>query len=329
MAKTTDLRKQFTDRFDTKAEKQQFYKAFTGDYNNVVNVPGRPGFIYVRDWGGLIHIVKNTVVPTDQANYMVYIGPDPFNPRVQIVLGLVNAFDTNVVPGIPIHHETHEWPASDTVWVQSMQIVPALVMTKAGMVVTIYPFWAQVADGTFKYVPMQDLDMTSYRPSKGACWGLLSIDTSGNIVVTTTEPVANLTLLLSAPIPVPQNVRSFAAIALHVGQGTIIQNAGQNQIADLRWGSGAAGDMLVTSYDTDGDGKVDLAAQADMALYAVLAGRARSADAIAGTTVDPTLNVNDGYVLTWNGAASQWESLAPGAATVPASLKVYMNQNFV
>jgi hypothetical protein len=273
--------------------------AFTGNASGVVSVPGKTGFIYVRDWYGLPHIVYNDVCPVDQANYFVRIGYDKYNPSLLRVLGMMNPYVDTTYSHIGSHHSTHEWPGNDVVWVQSQQVVPALVIKKTGLTVAIYPFWMETSTGLYRSIPYQELDLTSYVPASGACWALISFAPDGTRVVTTATTASDIYALVNAPIDVhpDHTYLSIAAVALYLGQTDIRQDAIQNQIVDLRWfgaGGGSSGDMFRAVYDTDDDGVVD---------------DSQDTQAIQGNAIDPTLTPVNEHGLVWNSSTQQYEDI--------------------
>lgn len=83
---------------------------------------------------------------------------------------------------------------------------------------------------------------------------------------------------------------------------------------DTGWGSVGGGDMMKSTYDTDGDGKVDAAEVADGVPW-------------SGVTDKPTIPANledladvnasspsDGQVLTWDTGTSKWVPETPSGA---------------
>lgn len=261
MAATDRLRKRLADRFDRYREKINWYQGVTGNNAGIISVPDRPGFVFVRDMQGYVHEAYNNVVPVDK-EYVVRVGYDEFNHTLQTVLGHSNPYQQTTYRQIPSHHETHEWPAEDTVWVKSQQIFPGLVAPTTGLTVCIQPFCCGQDDGTFIIVPYQTLDLTSHIPSSGARWVTISINSSGAAVATDGSTVTALSLLASQAIPAPtdRSQRAIAAVAMYLGQTEITQNAAVQLIADLRFGSGqgstryilhslatAANDFLVAS----------------------------------------------------------------------------------
>ena len=90
----------------------------------MVNVPDLSGYIYVTDWNGVVHEAYNDVSPVDQAGYAVRVGFDVDDPTRLRVISMVNPYASITNPKLPPHHATHEYPGTDTVWVQGLQIVP-------------------------------------------------------------------------------------------------------------------------------------------------------------------------------------------------------------
>lgn len=213
------------------------WAGFLGDKNGVVQNPNYPtGYHYVRDNHGNLMTMWNARAPGIW-NLPVTYGYDPVEPKLLQVLSQWQAFQQQPFTGVPPHHTTHEWPNSDVVYVQGPQIIPADVITSSGMVVTIMPFYIANTDGTYVYVPNQNVDLTPYRPSQGACWALIAFSPSGALSITTGTVVSGPNALQLTPVQAPpdRTYHCIAAVALNAGQSTIVQSATVNQIADLRW----------------------------------------------------------------------------------------------
>jgi predicted GH43/DUF377 family glycosyl hydrolase len=248
MMKNTLLRDQLQAKLNDYLRRRPSYFGLTGDGQGNFAVSSDTRYIYVRDFAGVVHTPLNRGVPTDR-EYVVEVGFDERNPSIEMVLDVVNVWPADPLGGaMTAHHETHEWPGgNDVVWIAGGQIVPGLVIAKVAMKVSIFPFWKPRADGTYVFIPYQEMDLTDYRPtSSGAWWALLSFDDDGDLHIKTGTLVASWAALSSTVIPAPDD-RSYsrlAAVALGYGQTDIVQNAITNQIADLRWLSRGAGSAL-------------------------------------------------------------------------------------
>lgn len=285
------------DRFYS--SKVSFWNGFTGDHSGTVLISGKPGYIYVRDWNGIVHKVFNNVVRTDVANIGVKCGYDPFTPGLQRVLGVSNVSISSgdeTPPLVSAHHEQHEWPNYDIVWVQGQQFIPALVASLGGMTIAIWPHYMRTGSNTFIAIQQTEVDLTPYVPVSGACWALISTKEDGTIDVDTSTTAASRYALFRTPIlaPADPSYRPLAAVALTSSTTAIAQNKNRNDIVDLRWTLGSQGTVLTNDYDLNDNGVVD---------------ESESTWALRGTPIDPLISPALDEHLVWDG--SQWISASP------------------
>lgn len=215
------------------------WKGFTGDGQGNYSVPNKPGFIYVRNWGGQPFEVLNNGVPTDQT-YSVRVGWSTLNPSLPMIVGFVNPYTQGKYQDVTPHHETHEAFGSDRVNVSGIQFLPGLVIHDTGMTVAVYPNPHVNADGTYGLRGYETIDLTSYIPASGYAFALISIDDSGVSHVKVGSSYASLLLLSQSAIPAPDDnsYTNLAAVILFAGQSTITQNNSVNHIIDLRFAGG-------------------------------------------------------------------------------------------
>src|SRR5574340_1376292 len=136
MTSAIQIRKRLRAKLDTLQPKQKWWFGVTGNDAGTIDVPGQPGFIYVRDWAGVTHTVFNNVAPTD-VECTVKVGEDMWNSRLPMVLGIANAYVQSTYKSVAPHHEKHEWQGGDVVWVWGEQILTGLVRVLSGMTVSI------------------------------------------------------------------------------------------------------------------------------------------------------------------------------------------------
>lgn len=192
-------------------------------------------------------------------NLRVSIGTDPVFPSVLQVLGPRLVFQNIgalVQYMIQDHHENHEWPGHDTVWVEGQQFMPMLVQPSGDSDFIVNVFEGHLSTPTtFVHVLDQTVDLTAYQPEAGAKYVLLQVNSSGTVSVKLGSEVAVKELLDDGDIPLPDSGYSpLAAIRLYVGQEYIRCDATFNDIVDLRFGGFATagtgfGDMLKSVYD--------------------------------------------------------------------------------
>jgi hypothetical protein len=156
------------------------------------------------------------------------------------------------------HHQTHEWPDTDTVWAQREQIVPLLVLPSAGLIVQV--FGGILYNGTEYFVVLnQELDLTSLLPTEGALWALIQTDETGTLSTVVSASVDGKELLTVSNIPAPSmNNYPLAAVRLYDGQEAIQLTEAERDIRMLSWSSGYAVNPKLSGSATQyygGDGE--------------------------------------------------------------------------
>lgn len=260
MTSLRDLRDRYQKTLARYEPRLKSFAGFTGDHGGSIDVPNRRGYIYIRDWVGVVHEVYNTIAPTDQPGYAVRVSSDPvtpsllfvsnlLNPHVQKTTGVQNGFDP----------ETLRWPNENTLFIDGPQLlVGGLVTAVGGMTVRVYPFWLRTPDEVI-YIPTEDIDLTSSIPSSGACWVAISYAPDGTMSLDVGEILGSLALLMLQPISVEidPSYKTVAAVALYADMIEVLQTPSTNTIADLRWtsnnGSRVSWGTIVGSIDDQVD----------------------------------------------------------------------------
>jgi hypothetical protein len=281
-----------------------------GDGAGVVAVPGRSGYIYVRDIRGNVSIVWNTSVPNivNQPVFVAYLDGRLQVVRVRDVF--FGSKPTNVGP----HNWTHEWSASggDVVRVFGMQMMPwkAEIDSADAFTVNIYRAIYD-ADGTWVVEGVEDIDLNAHIPGTSAngCYVLLSIDTSGVINHTVGSDVDPYTTLAVTDIPaIPTDEKPLWAIRLYYGQTTLSQTPQDNDFIDLR-------DSLHAAAGVGGGPSVATSAEIDTGTNNT---KFASPLAISGShNVPHVVPGTAGDVLMSDG--TDWYSAAPGAGAGKAT----------
>jgi hypothetical protein len=283
---------------------------FMGDGAGVVAVPGRSGYIYVRDIRGNVSIVWNTSVPNivNQPVFVAYLDGRLQVVRVRDVF--FGSKPTNVGP----HNWTHEWSASggDVVRVFGMQMMPwkAEIDSADAFTVNIYRAIYD-ANGTWVVEGVEDIDLNAHIPGTSAngCYVLLSIDTSGVINHTVGSDVDPYTTLAVTDIPaIPTDEKPLWAIRLYYGQTTLSQTPQDNDFIDLR-------DSLHAAAGVGGGPSVATSAEIDTGTNNT---KFASPLAISGShNVPHVVPGTAGDVLMSDG--TDWYSAAPGAGAGKAT----------
>lgn len=215
------------------------FMAFLGDPTRpgVVDVDGRPGYVYVHFADETIMVVRNARVPSIY-RLPVIIGRDPANPGILQVLA---ASEVEMERGgfyeIPNHAKSHERYGYDAVWISSEQITPWLVKPVAGSV-SVYVYPGVYRDGSvYRVWPGGNVDLSGYKPANGAYFALLSYSPSSGIVVTTGSVKAAREELSIPDIPTaPSGSSPIFAVRLYAGQTEIRDVDGDSDLVDLRFG---------------------------------------------------------------------------------------------
>jgi len=173
------------------------------------------------------------------ADLRVWVGEDPFHPGELQILGTQELFEQGTGFNIQDHHELHEYPNHDTVWVQGAQLMPLNVLPIGGFEVSVYGSIMYVDGGWVKVSP-QTVDLSASQPASGARYVLLETDNAGAVSAVDGSTAATKSLLTASDIPSP-TAGSFpiAAIMLYAGQEEISRDTrpgGLNDFAeDIRF----------------------------------------------------------------------------------------------
>jgi hypothetical protein len=211
-----------------------------GNYAGVVDVPNRPNYVYVRLSSGILVEAFNNLVPSF-LNLNVLVGTNPQRPSELKVLDVLLDLHPNGIgtPMISKHGSSHEWPGADTVYIKYRQILPLRTTAVSGMEVSVYSGWYVDSNRKSKYYAgsSTNINLSSYRPTTGARWALLSLDSSGTVIVTTEGTGTSYFGLSVATIPtIPENEIALSAIRCYAGQTSIKDNAtSSTDIIDLRF----------------------------------------------------------------------------------------------
>ena len=205
----------------------------------VVGVSSKKGYTTVKySANGQSFDVWNPHVP-NKANLRVWVGYDNVNPHRLQILGAREAGIDASNYFLPEHHETHEYPNHDTVWVNREMFLPLLVLPNGGLTVKIYNQILWTSEEEFIRIVDQTFDLTLFQPTSGAIYALLSATSDGEVNLTEGSPVGGRAALGLADIPpIPTGEFPICAIALYAGQSEIrrdIRPGKVNDIEDLRW----------------------------------------------------------------------------------------------
>ncbi len=246
-----ELRRKFVRAEEPYIDKQP---AWLGNYNGVVDVPHKSGMVYARVQSGQVITILNLVAPSI-ANWPVLIGRDKSQSAVLRVLETRWVHELEDIPAyVKFHHEQHQFPGPDTVFVSRDQFLPLLVYPVGGMSVRLY---GDMIYGVGMPAPIRVddvvIDMTSYIPSSGAQYVLLETGFDGvlNFIVGTPEDSPAI-LQTSGTIPLPSaEAVPICAFIMFQGQTEVRRDSQRKDIVDLRMFTSSSGDAHVHAFSLD------------------------------------------------------------------------------
>lgn len=226
----------------------------------IVSAGSRPAYSVVKFSNGLELETLNYRM-SSVAGLKIRVGYDPLMPGVLQVLGTresvkiigaANSYNFWILD----HHENHEFPGHDTVWIQGAQFLPLAVLGGSGLTVKVYGVILE-RGGDLVAVDTTTLDLTSNVPASGARWVLISIDETGDWTVTNGSTVGSKEILTLADVPArPSGHFRVAAVRLYQSQTKIqhdVRAGKPNDVLDLRWAdfaSGGDGGMAWSDIDS-------------------------------------------------------------------------------
>ena len=218
----SDPKKQLTKKIQRESsEWLDVQPAWLGDYSHTVPT-GDSGTFYARLLNGKVIKVYNQARVPAIFDLYVRIGRRRSIPNVWQIIEVVEAWSTPATSGqIEYHHQQHEFPNGDTVWVDRKQIVPftVLVTDAENFIVTVYGGVFVSPTGVVK-ISTQALDLSSYVSLASAQYVTIETDDDGALTVNSTgadfgAPAAATVSYIPAPDP---GKYMLAYILLHADQ---------------------------------------------------------------------------------------------------------------
>lgn len=270
--RTIRLRQAIKKQFDDKQEYVDVRPGNLGNEAYLVEVPGRPNYVYVREVNGGAVVQAFNARVASVWNLPVYIGfsnemPDILQVIQQRSIPTTTGSGMAESPAVASHAETHIWPyGTDIIYPWKSQIrdgrVDGVASTSGSNLLVKVQRNRIFVSGSVIYAPEQVIDLFPYVPvtADTARWVTLSTGSSGAVEITQSATfAANEWALATIPL-VPSNNAPNAAVRLYNGQTIIFQGIAGTDIQDLRWlepGSGIAeryapsnGPYVLTSVDS-------------------------------------------------------------------------------
>lgn len=211
-----------------------------GNTSGVVDVPGKPNYVYVTIPGSGTLVVYNERVAAVPGQ-PVELGRDPLEPDQYQVVNVHRYPQVNSTPssapvglGVTKHASTHNWSGTDPVYIEKRQLMPLRATAIGDMNVFVTRETAYY-DGGWQFVSGTNLDMSAYVPATGSLYALIYKDTDERIKVNPSGTLRDaLTLTLGdAPQPYPGTV-PLALVRLYGGQTGAFDNPSATDIVDVR-----------------------------------------------------------------------------------------------
>ncbi len=180
------------------------FDAYTGRADGTV-LTGVPGVVYVREaLNGQVLSVYNGVV-SSRPNVLVEVGRRVDQPGLWRIKGEKQVFSSpSTGPEVGFHHEQHEFPGGDTVWVDRKQYKPltVLVSDAANFIVTLYGAAKPTANGLIE-ISTQEIDLSAYVVTAGAKFIAIETDDDGAISINEGSVFESPLVRTVADAPVP------------------------------------------------------------------------------------------------------------------------------
>jgi hypothetical protein len=214
--------------------KGQFQRGLLGNAAGAIEVPGRPGYFYVRveKPGGYEEGIFPGRVPL-YLNLPVRIETHPIT-GVQFVAGVddqtiaYSGVDPADIPDVGPHAPTHEWGGPDMVmWLHTMQLFPLRTQpAEPASQDVVVQGGTYFAEGQFSVLNSpQTVDLSAHVPGTGRRYVLLYLDAAGDVGIQD-DDVSSLAALQPAP------AGTFWLSAVRLRAGDVV---GWQDIVDLRF----------------------------------------------------------------------------------------------
>lgn len=259
--------------FKKKQNEVDYFIAQLGDGNNVVKVPNKPNYVYYRV-NGVVGEAENYRVALSNDRW-VMIGKDPSEPSKIQVLSFMNSRrnygdDDKTLVNVENHAKSHQYPESDTVFVQLRQIMPLRVTPNGGFVINVYRGIIKINNVAY-IVDTQNIDLSDYviysDTGTRAKWLKIECGAAGVNVVEGAE-VAFADLLDTEFPATSADHAEIAVIRIWSGQKKITETRKQTDIIDLRFSE--RNNMYHNMLSGVQGGSVDEYYHATFAEYSVL-----------------------------------------------------------
>lgn len=234
------LRNLLKSKLDAKISVGHPVMGIMGNTAGVVDVPDRPGYVYVRINDTLAEVPNKRCAA--QPGVEVWVGIDPIESNITQVLDYrASAIGTqdDFANLLKIHGKEHTWGGNDPAPIWGLQLLDGRVTAYQDLKVIVYPVMVLIPGTGYVYVSeMTPHDLTSLVPATAGywVWVLVTVNLSGAIVYTAGTPVAQASFgLANIPANPASTMIRLAAVRLYNGQTALYETIGGSDILDLRF----------------------------------------------------------------------------------------------
>jgi len=222
------------------AGEEKTWEGLVGDASGTIKVEGHGDLRYVRPVGCNLPVVVNKGAAPDLKGLHVKVGRW-FKRDRQRIMGVAEGGGSTI--GVEHHAPTHRWRAGDSVFIETVQILDALVWASGGMAITINAGWV-IVNGQAVHLDGSTMDITENIPVSGAAYSLVRVDADGVIDVQDGTPVDSYADLSWDDVPVLEAGYALLAIVrLYEGQTELSTDYDWPDVIDARFSTMGLGSV--------------------------------------------------------------------------------------
>jgi hypothetical protein len=261
--------------FNTREKARKRIPALQGQSNDVTSsdVSGREGWVYVRVGSDEIPSQALNTMTSRRPGLPVWVSERKEHPGQLEVVGEREVYGKELAASDASrpHHKQHEWGVGsegrgeDAVYVWLRQVSDCRVGTSSSVKSVTVAQGTYRLKATFVDFDEQTVDLSSYWPTLGYKWALLTLDEAGVVGVAVSIDKLDLNFT-DIPAPADEDDWIIAAVRMHVTTTTITDSPDSPNILDYRFTSlvDVAGGVAASSFTdlTDTPGALGTAYQA-------------------------------------------------------------------
>jgi hypothetical protein len=216
-----------------------------GDYDQTV-LTDTAGMFSARQVNGKVIKVYNSAHVPPTFDLQVKVGRSKSLPNIWQIIAIRETYTEPAAGGeLAYHHEQHEFPGGDTVWVDPKQILRLTVLVEdaAAFIVRVIGSVIRTTSGIAQ-VNTQSVDLSSYVPATGAVFVTIQADDDGLLSVVEGDVFASPFIGTFADVPAPDADKYMIAfVLLHEGNisGTLSNQTDLQNALDALQNSSSSG----------------------------------------------------------------------------------------